>query len=106
MKTTYGHLTYCTNIHPGETWADHFAQLKEQVPGIKKAISPDQSFGIGLRLSNTASLELRKEENLKEFQQWLKEQDCYVFTMNGFPYGGFHNTTVKDKVHQPDWTTA
>jgi hypothetical protein len=106
MKTTYGHLTYCTNIHPGETWADHFVQLKEQVPGIKKEISPDQSFGIGLRLSNTASLELRKETNLEEFQQWLKEQDCYVFTMNGFPYGGFHNTVVKDKVHQPDWITA
>jgi hypothetical protein len=106
MKTAYGHLTYCTNIHPGETWADHFAQIKEHVPGIKNSISPNQPFGIGLRLANTASLELRKEENLKAFQQWLKEQDCYVFTMNGFPYGGFHNTIVKDKVHQPDWTTA
>ena len=27
------------------------------------------------------------------------------FTMNGFPYGGFHNTRVKDQVHAPDWTT-
>jgi hypothetical protein len=106
MKTAYGHLTYCTNIHPGETWADHFAQIKQHVPGIKKTIAPGQSFGIGLRLANTASLELRKEENLKAFQQWLKEEDCYVFTMNGFPYGGFHNTVVKDKVHEPDWTTA
>lgn len=106
MKTAYGHLTYCTNIHPGETWADHFEQLKKHVPGIKKALSPAHSFGIGLRLSGTASLELRKEENLKAFQQWLKEQDCYVFTMNGFPYGGFHNTVVKDKVHHPDWTTS
>lgn len=106
MKTSYGHLTYCTNIHPGETWADHFAQLQQHLPGIKKTIAPDQSFGIGLRLSNTASLELRKEENLKAFQQWLKEQNCYVFTMNGFPYGGFHNTVVKDQVHAPDWTTG
>lgn len=106
MKTSYGHLTYCTNIHPGETWTDHFAQLKEHLPNVKKSISPHQSFGIGLRLSNTASFELRKEENLKAFKQWLKEQDCYVFTMNGFPYGGFHNTIVKDKVHQPDWTTS
>jgi hypothetical protein len=29
----------------------------------------------------------------------------YVFTLNGFPYGGFHNTIVKDDVHTPDWTT-
>lgn len=106
MKTAYGHLTYCTNIHPGEAWADHFAQIREHVPGIKKMVAPDASFGIGLRLANTASLELRKEENLKAFQQWLEAEDCYVFTMNGFPYGGFHNTVVKDKVHEPDWTTA
>jgi hypothetical protein len=26
--------------------------------------------------------------------------------MNGFPYGGFHNTVVKDEVHAPDWTTT
>ena len=106
MKTSYGHLTYCTNIHPGETWTDHFAQIIEHVPGIKKQVCPNQAFGIGLRLSNTASLELRKEENLRVFQQWLKEENCYVFTMNGFPYGGFHNTVVKDKVHAPDWTTG
>ncbi len=63
-------------------------------------------MGIGLRLSNEASLELIKKENLSEFKEWLKEQDAYVFTMNGFPYGGFHNTIVKDQVHTPDWTTS
>ncbi|MEQ8811782.1 MAG: metabolite traffic protein EboE [Imperialibacter sp.] len=26
--------------------------------------------------------------------------------MNGFPYGGFHNTRVKEQVHAPDWTTT
>ena len=25
--------------------------------------------------------------------------------MNGFPYGNFHKTRVKDHVHSPDWTT-
>jgi hypothetical protein len=25
--------------------------------------------------------------------------------MNGFPYGEFHHTVVKDQVHAPDWTT-
>ncbi|MBO9729461.1 MAG: metabolite traffic protein EboE [Chitinophaga sp.] len=106
MKTAAGHLTYCTNIHPGESWGDHFAQLKQFIPAIKQQVSPDQPFGIGLRLANTASLELSKEEPLKAFQQWLKEEDCYVFTMNGFPYGGFHNVVVKDQVHAPDWTSA
>lgn len=106
MKTAAGHLTYCTNIHPGENWGDHFAQLKKFIPAIKQQVSPDQPFGIGLRLANTASLELSKEGQLREFQQWLKAEDCYVFTMNGFPYGGFHNVVVKDQVHAPDWTSA
>jgi hypothetical protein len=106
MKTAVGHLTYCTNIHPGESWGDHFAQLKKFIPAIKQQVSPDQPFGIGLRLANTASLELSKEEHLEAFRQWLKEEDCYVFTMNGFPYGGFHNIVVKDQVHAPDWTSA
>lgn len=106
MQTSKGHLTYCSNIHPGESWKDHFQKLKESIPEIKKKVSPVYPFGIGLRLANAASLELRKEDNLQEFQTWLNNNDCYVFTMNGFPYGGFHNTVVKDQVHAPDWLSA
>jgi hypothetical protein len=56
-------------------------------------------------LSNIASIEILKDNNLPEFKQWLQHNDAYVFTMNGFPYGGFHTTIVKDQVHVPDWTT-
>lgn len=105
MQTKYGHLTYCTNIHSGESWGEHFAALKEFIPRIKEAVSTDQPFGIGLRLSNRASLDLEVEQELDQFQKWLMENDCYVFTLNGFPFGGFHRVTVKDDVHTPDWTT-
>ena len=106
MKTSKGHLTYCTNIHAGENWPDHFAALRQHFPAIKANLSPDAPMGIGLRLSNIASLELCKPEELAIFKKWLQENDAYVFTMNGFPYGGFHNTIVKDQVHAPDWTTT
>jgi hypothetical protein len=62
-------------------------------------------MGIGLRLANQASIDLSEKSNLDEFKNWLEANDCYVFTMNGFPYGGFHNVVVKDQVHAPDWTT-
>jgi hypothetical protein len=100
-----GHLGYCTNIHPGETWTDHFAVLQTVIPDVKQRLSPDAPFGLGLRLSNLASEELEVPENLIAFQHWLADNDCYVFTMNGFPFGGFHDTVVKDQVHAPDWTT-
>lgn len=106
MKLASGHhLTYCTNIHPGESWHEIFGNLKQHLPTLKAKLSPEQSFGIGLRLSNQASLELLRGNNLEQLQAWLNEVDCYVFTLNGFPYGGFHDQVVKDQVYAPDWST-
>lgn len=107
MKINAAHLTYCTNIHPAENWPETFGALKNHFPAIRAALARKEQMGIGLRLSNMASLGLLAEEdNLAEFKQWLSDHDAYVFTMNGFPYGGFHNTVVKDEVHAPDWTTV
>ncbi|WP_026462078.1 metabolite traffic protein EboE [Adhaeribacter aquaticus] len=100
------HLSYCTNIHPGETWAAVFETLQKYILPIKANLSPDKPFGIGLRLSDLASKELEQENHLPQFKNWLQEHDLYVFTMNGFPFGGFHQQVVKDEVHQPDWTTT
>lgn len=105
MNTALGHLTFCTNIFPGESWDTHFNQIKSEVPVIKKKLAPEQTFGIGLRLSNEASVALSQPERISEFKEWLTQNDCVVFTMNGFPYGNFHRTRVKDQVHTPDWTT-
>ena len=106
MKTQYGHLSYCSNIHPGEEWATHFSVLQSSIPTIKSAVCPQEKMGIGLRLANQASIDLLEKSNFVEFKNWLTANDCYVFTMNGFPYGGFHNVVVKDQVHTPDWTTT
>lgn len=98
------HLTYCTNIHPGESWSAVFENLSTHVIALKQKLSPNQAFGIGLRLSDRASRELLKGDTLLSFQRWLQAQNLYVFTINGFPYGGFHQQVVKDKVYAPDWT--
>ncbi len=100
------HLTYCTNIHPGEDWNEVFANLKQYLPVLKSRLSPQKPFGVGLRLANIAANELLKGDNLSQFQSWLTSQDLYVFTLNGFPYGGFHHQVVKDKVYAPDWSKS
>lgn len=105
MKLNSGHLTFCTNIYAGENWEAHFAVLKASFPILKAKLSPDSNMGIGLRLSNLASIEILENNHLSVFKQWLEDEGGYVFTMNGFPYGGFHYTRVKDQVHAPDWTT-
>lgn len=100
------HLTYCTNIHPGEDWSSVFRNLQNYIPKLKQKLSPNAAFGIGLRLANIASEELLSGDALLQFQDWLKTNDCYVFTLNGFPYGGFHRQVVKDQVYMPDWSKS
>jgi len=100
------HLTYCTNIHPGETWAEVESNLKQYIPQLKTRLSPHDSFGIGLRLADVAAKELLTGDNLFEFKTWLESEDLYVFTLNGFPFGSFHHQVVKDKVYAPDWTKS
>ena len=97
------HLTYCTNIHPGESWQDHFEQLAIHLPELKKRLSPTQPFGIGLRLAARAAEELLAGSNIQEFRKWMDKEGLYLFTINGFPYGSFHHSIVKDKVYSPDW---
>lgn len=99
------HLTYCTNIHPGESWEEVKAQLEAHLPELKSRVSPDEPFGVGLRLSARAAEELLENDRLEKFKRWLTEEDLYVFTMNGFPYGSFHRQRVKDLVYVPDWRT-
>ncbi|NEU82201.1 metabolite traffic protein EboE [Nostoc sp. UIC 10630] len=104
-KNNNFHLTYCSNIHPGETWLEVFANLQKYIPELKSRLSPTEPFGIGLRLADVAAKELLESNNLAQFQTWLTQQDLYVFTLNGFPYGGFHRQVVKDQVYAPDWST-
>lgn len=105
MQINNVHFSYCSNIHAGESWPEVFEALKNNIPFVKQSVSHDKPFGIGLRLSNDAALELLTNDNLIVFKNWLTENECYVFTLNGFPYGGFHHTVVKDNVYKPDWTS-
>ena len=106
MKLNHGlHLAYCTNVHRGETWAETFDSLQNYTLAVKERVCPSRPYAIGLRLSNQAALELSEGARLREFQKWLEKNDCYVFTINGFPFGRFHGSRVKEKVYQPDWTS-
>lgn len=95
-------ITYCSNIHPGESWEETFRALQEHVPKVKQAVSPDARFPIGLRLSSRAARELLAGGRAS-FASWLREAGCYVPTINGFVYGAFHGEAVKQKVYLPDW---
>ncbi len=99
------HLTYCLNVHPAESWAECFDAIRTHTLAVRNRVCPDNSFGLGLRLSAQAADELSDPETLDTFRTFLNEQNLYVFTVNAFPFGRFHGGHVKERVYQPDWTT-
>jgi hypothetical protein len=105
MRLNDFHLTYCTNIHPANGWANVLETLKHYAPALKQRLSPDAPFGIGLRISGEESAQLLEPGNLTQFRTFLEENKLYVFTINGFPQGTFHGERVKEDVHTPDWRT-
>jgi hypothetical protein len=107
MKLKHGlHLAYCTNIHRGETWAQIFDTLQKYTLAVRNRVCPAQPYAIGLRLGAQAARELSDRATLLAFQRWLERENCYVFTINGFPHGQFHGARVKERVYAPDWTTS
>jgi len=103
-STRLVHLTYCSNIHPGESWAEVRSNIRLEATKVKARLCPDRPFGLGLRLSARAASELCAEEGaLHALRAELDALGMYTFTLNGFPYGPFHGTPVKSQVYRPDW---
>lgn len=100
------HLTYCSNIHPGESWAEVRRNIDRFILAVRDRVAPGREFGIGLRLSAQAAAELAEPAALAELQECLHRERLYIFTINGFPYGAFHGTRVKEGVYLPDWRDA
>lgn len=103
-------LSYCTNIHPAESWEETSRALATHVLSVRDRLrasghlAADAPFAIGLRLSAIAASQLLENDHLPRFKKWLAETNTYVFTINGFPYGSFHGTRVKEQVFKPDWS--
>ena len=105
MQLEHGiQLAYCTNIHRGESWPETFANLQLHTMAVRERVAPNQAYAIGLRLSDRAARELSDPSVLGDFRRWLDRRNCYVFTINGFPFGPFHGGSVKEQVYVPDWT--
>ncbi len=106
MKVGDGfHLTYCSNIHPGETWEAMNAALRTSLPRIREILGYRGAMAVGLRVSAEAAADLEQQAALDRFRDFLREGNYYVFTINGFPYGAFHGERVKERVYLPDWRT-
>ncbi|HUE74966.1 MAG TPA: metabolite traffic protein EboE [Pirellulaceae bacterium] len=96
-------LGYCTNVHAGATLRQTRENLQKHAVIVKERYSPTRPMGIGLWLSAASAKELVETKQVAEFRNWLAERGLVPYTMNGFPYGDFHEKVVKHRVYQPTW---
>lgn len=104
MKLGPFHLSYCTNVHPGETWEQIFSNLKRYLPAVRDRLEVQGHFAIGIWLPEPAVNTLSNARELDRFLEFLTDEKFYLSGVNAFPYGNFHEAPVKESVYLPDWT--
>lgn len=104
-------LTYCMNVHPGETLdeqihnIEHLATDVARRYRIQRELPSDHPFGLGLRFGHAAASEFVASAVARSRLCHILEAHALVpFTMNAFPFGVFHGSTVKEEVYRPTWT--
>ena len=114
-------LGYCLNLHPAETLDEVRHALETYVvpqarrsaaqgPGAQGSGSRypgEASFGVGMYLASSAASELARDASARADLAALLRDACIdPFTFNAFPYGGFQEDGLKERVYAPNWTTA
>lgn len=97
-------LSYCTNVHPAEDLPGVLAQLDRYAEPVRRLVGVDV-LGLGLWLPATLARELAASPELRgKLRAELDARGLEVYTLNAFPYGGFHDEVVKRSVYRPEWT--
>lgn len=98
-------ITYCMNVHKGEDLASILKALQNVTIPVRDVLVKKVNFPVGLRLGSVATKELRDAQACERFANFLKHNQLDVIGINGFPYGDFHDASIKQSVYQPDWTS-
>ncbi|WP_181774475.1 metabolite traffic protein EboE [Amycolatopsis pittospori] len=99
-------ISYCTNVHPAEDVAGIVAQLERYALPVRERLGADK-LGVGLWLSAPVARGLADDAQArKDFRAELDARGLSVYTLNAFPYGGFHDEVVKHAVYRPLWTES
>ena len=96
-------LSYCTNVHPGQTVDEVVRGLQDfTVPARKKWGS---RIAAGLWLPASAVQEwIAEPRRAAQLRETLAAGDLVCYTLNTFPFGDFHSERVKEQVYVPDWS--
>ena len=97
-------LSYCTNVHPAEDLDGVVAQFDRYAEPVRRLVGTDV-LGLGLWLPASLAAVLADDRDARRsLRAELDARGLEVYTLNAFPYGGFHDDVVKHSVYRPQWT--
>src|SRR5471030_2404395 len=99
---TAAQLGYCSNVHPTRDLAGLRASIKQHFQGVRNLRGLQQQDS-GLWICAHAAAQLQQESARVQFLALLKHSGLRLTSLNGFPYGEFHQGAVKADVYLPSW---
>lgn len=100
---TAAQLGYCSNLHPCRNLDELRSSIRRFFQPVRQQRGlPHQESGLWIGAS--AAAELQRPEALESFLLLLRQSGLRLTSLNGFPYGNFHQERLKAEVYQPDWS--
>ncbi|WP_085640963.1 MULTISPECIES: metabolite traffic protein EboE [unclassified Pseudomonas] len=100
---TAAQVGYCSNVHPTQDLAGLRASIERHFQGVRRLRGFSEQDS-GLWICARAAAELRQAPARSQFLSLLQQKGLRLTSLNGFPYGQFHDGAVKADVYLPDWS--
>ncbi|WP_409317410.1 metabolite traffic protein EboE [Pseudomonas sp. KCJK9016] len=93
---------YCSNVHPTHDLARLKASVDQHFQGVRTQRGLQEQDS-GLWISALAASGLQQTSARSAFLGLLQRSGLRLTSLNGFPYGQFHDGAVKAAVYLPSW---
>ncbi|WP_339481241.1 MULTISPECIES: metabolite traffic protein EboE [unclassified Pseudomonas] len=95
-------IGYCSNVHPTHDLGGLRASVERHFQTVRTLRGLDTQDS-GLWISARAAAELQQAPARADFLDLLQRSGLRLTSLNGFPYGQFHQGAVKADVYLPNW---
>lgn len=103
QRWTAAQVGYCSNVHPTRDLVGLHSSIERHFQGVRRLRGlPEQDSG--LWICAQAADQLQDASARRRFLALLQETGLRLTSLNGFPYGEFHQGAVKAEVYLPDWS--
>ena len=93
---------YCSNVHPTRDLAGLRASIEQHFQGVRQLRGLREQDS-GLWICAHAAAQLQQAAACAPFLELLDRTGLRLTSLNGFPYGEFHQGAVKAAVYLPNW---